>query len=76
MVLRDVIDHTEPAKMATIDCSHFANYARSVAAASKEPAIAYDIRAPCPTPALIPAACLRWRAGVPALLTHSRQHTR
>jgi len=32
MVLRDVIDHTEPAKMATIDCSHFANYASSLRA--------------------------------------------
>ena len=29
MILRDNIDHMEPAKMATVDCSHFAQYARS-----------------------------------------------
>lgn len=30
MILRDVIDHMDPAKMATQNCSHFAKYGRSV----------------------------------------------
>jgi len=69
MILRDNIDHMEPAKMATVDCSHFAQYARSAKLARTillhcHPCIVCDLLLACVRRRCCTALCelARWRA--------------